>query len=265
MKRIEVIIERCKEPEVIRSLQAKGIQEIVTSEVKDFSFSEESVDQVLQRDIAQRAYGERPMLKLEVVVPEREFDMAADVICTAARTNNGSNSRIFCSTVNEVYDIRTGNCLYSQNAAETSTSLRRVSAKIIASTIWPQKTGAVIDILRAVGVQEATVMEIRDFGPSQERCWEFLGWPEEAFLYGNMLYLPKTEIRALMPEKKLHKVIAAMCHTARTGNGDEGSILVLPIEKALDIYTKPDGTKARTHIKKVVTVGASSALKFEEI
>ncbi|NOX20675.1 MAG: P-II family nitrogen regulator [Nitrospirae bacterium] len=105
MKKIEAIIKPFKLDEVKTALTELGIQGMTVSEVKGFG------RQRGQKEVYRGAEYEvqfLPKVKIEVVVPEDMKDQVVEKIIATANTNTIGDGKIFVSTVEEAYRIRTG-------------------------------------------------------------------------------------------------------------------------------------------------------------
>lgn len=105
MKKIESIIRPDKLGEVKKALSLLGVNGMTVSDVEGIG----------RQPGQSRSYrGHQfmvdllPKKKIEVIVPDQMKDLVIDQIIKAAKTGEVGDGKIFVSTVNEVYRIRTG-------------------------------------------------------------------------------------------------------------------------------------------------------------
>jgi nitrogen regulatory protein P-II 1 len=110
--------------------------------------------------------------------------------------------------------------------------------KKIEATIKPFKLDEVKDELLAIGIEGLSACEIKGFGKQEEH----------AETYRGSEYITdcssKVKLEVIVPDELASSVVAAIQRAARTGAGDDGKILVLPIEDAIRIRTGEHGTDA---------------------
>ncbi len=105
MKKIEAVIKPFKLDEVKDALNDIGIVGLTISEVR--GFGRQKGHKELFRG-SEYVIDLLPKVKIEVVVKEDQCQQVVDVLMTAARTGNIGDGKIFVSTLDEVYRIRTG-------------------------------------------------------------------------------------------------------------------------------------------------------------
>lgn len=105
MKKVEIIIRPFKLDEVKTALAEIGIQGMTVTEVKGFGrqrgHKEVYRGAEYQVDFVAKA-------KIEVVVEDALVAKVVDTACTAARTGQVGDGKIFVSPVDETVRIRTG-------------------------------------------------------------------------------------------------------------------------------------------------------------
>ena len=105
MKKIEAIIKPFKLDEVKEALQEIGVQGLSVVEVKGFGRQKGHTE--LYRG-AEYVVDFLPKVKIEVVLADDLVDSAIESITNAAKTNKIGDGKIFVSTVEQAFRIRTG-------------------------------------------------------------------------------------------------------------------------------------------------------------
>ncbi len=105
MKKIEAVIKPFKLDDVKDALNDIGIHGLTMTEVKGFGQQKGHTE--LYRG-AEYVVDFLPKVKVEVVVPEAQLDMAVDAIMTSARTGKIGDGKIFVLPVEQTVRIRTG-------------------------------------------------------------------------------------------------------------------------------------------------------------
>ena len=105
MKKIEAIIKPFKLDEVKEALQEAGIQGLSVIEVKGFGRQKGHTE--LYRG-AEYVVDFLPKVKIEIVLPDDQVEVAIDAIIGAARTEKIGDGKIFVSPVEQAIRIRTG-------------------------------------------------------------------------------------------------------------------------------------------------------------
>ncbi len=105
MKKIEAIIKPFKLDEVKDALNDIGIVGMTISEVR--GFGRQKGHKELFRG-SEYVIDLLPKVKIEVVVNEDMTDRVVDTIMKTARTGNIGDGKIFISTLDATYRIRTG-------------------------------------------------------------------------------------------------------------------------------------------------------------
>ncbi len=105
MKKIEAIIKPFKLDEVKDALNELGIVGMTISEVR--GFGRQKGHKELFRG-SEYVVDLLPKIKIEVVVKENIAAQVVDTIMKTARTGNIGDGKIFVSTLDETYRIRTG-------------------------------------------------------------------------------------------------------------------------------------------------------------
>jgi nitrogen regulatory protein P-II 1 len=105
MKKIETIIRPFKLEEIKEALEEIGIQGMTVTEAKGWGRQKGHTE--IYRG-AEYAVDFVPMVKVEVVVSERDMDRVLALILKTARTGNIGDGKIFVTDVEEAIRIRTG-------------------------------------------------------------------------------------------------------------------------------------------------------------
>jgi nitrogen regulatory protein P-II 1 len=105
MKKVEAIIRAFKLEPVKNALTDLGIEGMTVSEVKG-SGRERGHTEIYRG--SEYIPGFVPRVKIEVVLGESQVQGAIAVILKAAKTGKIGDGRIFCTSVEEVFRIRTG-------------------------------------------------------------------------------------------------------------------------------------------------------------
>ena len=110
--------------------------------------------------------------------------------------------------------------------------------KLIMAIIKPFKLEEVRDALTAIGVQGATVSEVKGFGRQKGQTEIYRGAEYTT------TFLPKVKIEVVVPEDIADQAVEAIQKTASTGNIGDGKIFVLDIGSATRIRTGETGDSA---------------------
>ena len=105
MKKIEAIIRPSRLTEVKEALAAAGCQGMTTTEVKGFGRQKGHTE--VYRG-AEYVVEFQPKVKVELVVPDEALEGAVQAILEAAATGKIGDGKIFVSTVEDAFRIRTG-------------------------------------------------------------------------------------------------------------------------------------------------------------
>ncbi len=105
MKKIETIIRPFKLEEIKEALEGIGIHGMTVTEAKGWGRQKGHTE--IYRG-AEYAVDFVPMVKVEVVVSERDMDRVLALILKTARTGNIGDGKIFVTDVEEAIRIRTG-------------------------------------------------------------------------------------------------------------------------------------------------------------
>ena len=104
MKKIEAIIKPFKLNEVKTALNEIGIQGMTVSEVKGFGRQKGHTE--IYRG-SEYTVDFLPKIKIETVLPDTLAEQAVEVIIKAAKTGNIGDGKVFVSTIDDAYRIRT--------------------------------------------------------------------------------------------------------------------------------------------------------------
>lgn len=104
MKKVEAIIKPFKLEEVKDALGDIGIEGMTVSEVKGFGRQKGHTE--IYRG-SEYTVDFLPKIKLELVIPDNQVDLAVTTIIKTARTGKIGDGKVFVSTVDEAVRIRT--------------------------------------------------------------------------------------------------------------------------------------------------------------
>jgi nitrogen regulatory protein P-II 1 len=104
MKRIEAIIKPFRLDDVKTALQEAGLVGMTVTEVKGFGRQKGHTE--IYRG-SEYTVDFLPKLKVELVVPDTQVQVAVDAIIKAAKTGKIGDGKIFVSTVEDAIRIRT--------------------------------------------------------------------------------------------------------------------------------------------------------------
>ena len=104
MKKIEAIIKPFKLNEVKAALHEIGIQGMTVTEVKGFGRQKGHTE--IYRG-SEYTVDFLPKVKIETVLPESLVQQAVEVIIKAAKTGKIGDGKVFVSTIDEAFRIRT--------------------------------------------------------------------------------------------------------------------------------------------------------------
>jgi len=104
MKKIEAIIKPFKLNDVKTALNEIGIQGMTVSEVKGFGRQKGHTE--IYRG-SEYTVDFLPKIKIETVLPDTLVKQAVQAIITAAKTGKIGDGKVFVSTIDDAYRIRT--------------------------------------------------------------------------------------------------------------------------------------------------------------
>jgi nitrogen regulatory protein P-II 1 len=104
MKKIEAIIKPFKLNEVKTALNEIGIQGMTVSEVKGFGRQKGHTE--IYRG-SEYTVDFLPKIKIETVLPDAQVSQAVQAIIKAAKTGKIGDGKVFVSTIDDTYRIRT--------------------------------------------------------------------------------------------------------------------------------------------------------------
>ncbi|MEI7831821.1 MAG: P-II family nitrogen regulator [bacterium] len=105
MKKIEAIIRPQMVEEVKNALADINIAGMTLTEVRGFGNQKGFVDHFRNNEIYVSLL---PKMEIKIIVNDEQVDQVVKVIIEAARTGEVGDGKIFVSSVDEVYRIRTG-------------------------------------------------------------------------------------------------------------------------------------------------------------
>ena len=103
--------------------------------------------------------------------------------------------------------------------------------KFIIAIIKPFQLDAVRDALIDVGIVGMTVSDVRGYG--RQKGHRSLGGGREA----TVNFVPKLKIEIVVPASQADKAIAAIAHSAKTGDIGDGKIFVFGLDQVMRIRT----------------------------
>ena len=104
MKKIEAIIRNFKLDEVKDALTKAGVQGMTVTEARGFGRQKGQTEQFRG---AEYKVDFLPKIKLEVVVPERQYQAAIEAILNSAGTGKVGDGKIFVTDLADIVRIRT--------------------------------------------------------------------------------------------------------------------------------------------------------------
>jgi nitrogen regulatory protein P-II 2 len=110
--------------------------------------------------------------------------------------------------------------------------------KLIMAIIKPFKLEDVRDALTSIGVQGATVSEVKGFGRQKGQTEIYRGAEYTT------TFLPKVKVEVVVPDDIADQAVEAIQKTASTGNIGDGKIFVLDLAAAVRIRTGETGEAA---------------------
>ena len=105
MKKIEAIIKPFKLNEVKEALNELGIRGMTVMEVKGFGRQKGHTE--IYRG-SEYTVDFLPKIKLETVLPDAQVAAAVEAIMKAARTGKIGDGKVFVSTIDDAWRVRTG-------------------------------------------------------------------------------------------------------------------------------------------------------------
>ena len=109
--------------------------------------------------------------------------------------------------------------------------------KKIEAIIKPYKLDDVIDALSEIGVEGATVSEVRGFGKQRGRTEIY----QEAEYVVD--FLPKIKLEIVLPKGLVDQAVEAILQSAKTGSIGDGKIFITSVERAIRIRTGEENEK----------------------
>jgi nitrogen regulatory protein P-II 1 len=104
MKKIEAIIKPFKLQEVKEALNELGIQGMTVTEVK--GFGRQKGHKEIYRG-SEYTVDFLPKIKIDTVLPDDQIQAAVEAIIKAAKTGKIGDGKVFVSTIDEAWRIRT--------------------------------------------------------------------------------------------------------------------------------------------------------------
>ena len=110
--------------------------------------------------------------------------------------------------------------------------------KLITTIIKPFKLDDVREALSEIGIQGATVTEVKGFGRQKGHTELYRG---AEYVVD---FLPKIKIEVVVDDDQVEGVVEAIIDAARTDKIGDGKIFVSPVEQAIRIRTGETGPDA---------------------
>ena len=110
--------------------------------------------------------------------------------------------------------------------------------KKIVAIIRPERVGAVRKALETIECPGLTIIQVDGHGNQRGTIQKIRGMEYKVGL------LPKTKIELVVKDGNVHKAVAAIRESARTGQIGDGKIFVSPIEEVIRIRTGETGENA---------------------
>ena len=104
MKKIEAIIKPFKLNDVKEALNEIGVQGMTVAEVKGFGRQKGHTE--IYRG-SEYTVDFLPKIKIEIVLPDAQAQQAVQAIIKAAKTGKIGDGKVFVSTIDDAYRIRT--------------------------------------------------------------------------------------------------------------------------------------------------------------
>lgn len=110
--------------------------------------------------------------------------------------------------------------------------------KLITAIIKPFKSDDVRQALSEVGVNGATMTEVKGFGRQKGHTELYRG---AEYVID---FLPKTKLEVAVPDEILDRAVEAICAAANTGKIGDGKIFITNLEQTIRIRTGETGDEA---------------------
>jgi nitrogen regulatory protein PII len=110
--------------------------------------------------------------------------------------------------------------------------------KLVTAIIKPFKADDVREALAEVGVNGATVTEVKGFGRQKGHTELYRG---AEYVID---FLPKVKVEAAVPDSVVDNAIEAICKAANTGQIGDGKIFVTNLDQTVRIRTGETGDDA---------------------
>ena len=110
--------------------------------------------------------------------------------------------------------------------------------KLITTIIKPFKLDDVREALSEIGIQGATVTEVKGFGRQKGHTEMYRGAEY------SVDFLPKIKLEIVVDEAQLEEASKAIIGAAKTGKIGDGKVFILPVEEAIRIRTDETGAEA---------------------
>ncbi len=110
--------------------------------------------------------------------------------------------------------------------------------KKIIAVIKPFKVDDVKDALTKIDIRGMTMSEVKGFGRQKGHREIYRGAEYQTD------FVPKVELKIVVKDEQVAKVVDTIVATAKTGKIGDGKIFILPIEDAIRIRTHETGKDA---------------------
>lgn len=110
--------------------------------------------------------------------------------------------------------------------------------KKIEAIIRPSKLEELKTALDTLGIRGMTVYEVKGRGLQREQKQYYRGQEHTVDLF------PKVKIEIVAEDQSVEDIISCILNICRTGKVGDGKIFVYPIERAIRISTREEGSSA---------------------
>lgn len=110
--------------------------------------------------------------------------------------------------------------------------------KKIEAVIRPGKLEELKMELDKIGIRGMTVYDVKGRGLQREQKQYYRGQEHKVDLF------PKTKVEIICEESFVENIISTILHVCKTGQIGDGKIFVYPVERAIRISTREEGSAA---------------------
>ncbi len=112
--------------------------------------------------------------------------------------------------------------------------------KKIEAIIRTERLNEVKEALKALAIGGITVYSVSGWSKGKEESLQWKGQPVVHDL------IAKSKLEIIVPDTQVSDVMNAIASNAKTGSHGDGIVLVIPVERALNIMSTKDGDLAIT-------------------